>query len=70
MSPRGSLATLRGLDNAAIALGDQLQPLDAQVIRNKVNDLSWQLKPAQRDALTELLEDLTDSLRRAHETTT
>jgi hypothetical protein len=61
----GSLASIRALDNAAIALGDQLQPLDAQVIRNKLTELSYELRPAQRDALTALLEDVTDSLRRA-----
>lgn len=61
----GSLASLRALENAALALGDELLPLDAHVIRNKLTELSYELRPAARVALAELLEDLTDSLRRA-----
>jgi hypothetical protein len=60
----GNLASHRAVDNAAIALGDQLDGMDAESVRRRTTELSFELRPVERMALAALLEDITDALTR------
>lgn len=62
---RGALATYRALENGALALSDQLPPAIADSARSRFIELGWGLKPSQRQALAELLDDIAHELHTA-----